>query len=321
MKSSASFLSKIGLTAGALIAAVALSALAQTSGWTSAPATPPNGNVAAPINVSLSAQAKTGLLGLSALQFNPGGASNIATGSVMTASDQFGDVGWSPAASGGGATVNQGGSTSNYYVQIGSDVYLEGGIIFPGTNPVNVTFAKPFAQVISVVTEPLDTSGSTIISPEEDVRVYNITNTGFSYGMGNQNGFSWMAMGTVSSHPTVTPPYVPPDSTPPSVTLTSPVSNQSYSNPVTLSANASDNVAVAGVQFLVCQGALSACSNQSQFSLIGNGWITSSPYTMTWTAPTVGGGLKSTYTIEAEAEDTSGNTSFSNMASHINVTQ
>ncbi len=52
MKTSTSFLAKIGITTGALIAAVALSALAQQTGtWTAPTATPPGNNVAAPINV------------------------------------------------------------------------------------------------------------------------------------------------------------------------------------------------------------------------------------------------------------------------------
>ena len=64
--------------------------------------------MAAPINVGALTQAKTGLLGLSALQFNPLGSSNVATGSVMTAIDSLGDVAWAPpsaAASSSGGVV------------------------------------------------------------------------------------------------------------------------------------------------------------------------------------------------------------------------
>ncbi|MDE2038246.1 MAG: hypothetical protein KGI69_03440 [Patescibacteria group bacterium] len=100
MKTTTSTFAKIGVAAGGLLVAAALSVAAQTSGWTAAPSNPPGGNVAAPINVGSSYQAKTGLLGLSSLQFNPGGASNVIAGAVLTAADQYGTVQWATSTSG-----------------------------------------------------------------------------------------------------------------------------------------------------------------------------------------------------------------------------
>ena len=84
------------LVIGALIGASALSVWAQSSGsWTAPTATPPGNNIAAPINVSTAPQAKSGLLGLSNFLFNPAWTSgSVATGSILTALDSDGTVGW-----------------------------------------------------------------------------------------------------------------------------------------------------------------------------------------------------------------------------------
>lgn len=90
------------VAAGFLLGATALSALAQTSGtWTAPTAVPPSGNIAAPINAGPTAQAKTGLLGLSSFQFDPGGSSTITPGSVLTAADNQGTVEWAPSSGSG----------------------------------------------------------------------------------------------------------------------------------------------------------------------------------------------------------------------------
>ncbi len=117
-----SFLAKTGILAGALIGALALSALAQSSGtWTAPTATPPGNNVAAPINVGGGGdpltypQIKTGLLGLSNLVVNnlqvltgEGTTTTNTTvgtggisGKVLTAIDSNGTVGWRVAGGGG----------------------------------------------------------------------------------------------------------------------------------------------------------------------------------------------------------------------------
>ncbi len=101
------------LAAGFLIGATALSALADTGNtWTPPSATPPGGNVAAPINVGSVAQAKTGLLTLGNFQFDPGGASNITPGWVLTATNGNGAVAWAQAGSSGVTSIIAGKNIS-----------------------------------------------------------------------------------------------------------------------------------------------------------------------------------------------------------------
>jgi hypothetical protein len=84
----------------------------------------------------------------------------------------------------------------------------------------------------------------------------------------------------------------PIDTTPPTVSITAPANGATVTGPVTLSANASDNVAVASVQFQVDGSAVGAP-------------ITQSPYSMSWDSTTVANG---THSISAVATDTAGNT-------------
>jgi hypothetical protein len=90
-----------------------------------------------------------------------------------------------------------------------------------------------------------------------------------------------------------TPTPTPSDKIPPSITITSPKNGSSVKRgtTVTISANASDNVKVQKVQFLV-NGA-SLCT------------ITSSPYNCKWNVPQ---SIGVTYTIVGKAYDAAGNT-------------
>ena len=85
------------------------------------------------------------------------------------------------------------------------------------------------------------------------------------------------------------------DTTPPMVSITAPTSGSTLSGITTLSANASDNVAVASVQF------------QLDGTNLGSA-LTASPYTLSWDPTTVAAG---THTLTAVATDTSGNTATS----------
>ena len=91
----------------------------------------------------------------------------------------------------------------------------------------------------------------------------------------------------------VSPPAVP-DTTPPTVSLTSPLNGSTVSGPVTLSATATDNVGVASVQFQVDGVNFGA-------ALTGAG----PSYSIIWNTTTVGNG---NHTIAAVATDTAGNT-------------
>jgi hypothetical protein len=85
------------------------------------------------------------------------------------------------------------------------------------------------------------------------------------------------------------------DTTPPVVSLSSPPSGATLSGTVTLTANASDNVGVTGVQFFV------------DGSAIGS-QLTSSPYTTSWNSTTASNGAHS---LTATAKDAAGNTATS----------
>lgn len=81
------------------------------------------------------------------------------------------------------------------------------------------------------------------------------------------------------------------DTTPPTVSITNPTSNQTVSGTQPVAASASDNCGVASVQFLLDGQAL------------GNP-VTSPPYAVTWDSTTASNG---THTLSAQAIDTSGN--------------
>jgi hypothetical protein len=93
------------------------------------------------------------------------------------------------------------------------------------------------------------------------------------------------------SNPTAPPPPPPGDTTAPTVGLTSPAAGATVSGPVSVSANASDNVGVVGVQFKL-DGANLGSED------------TSAPYSVSWdTTKTANGG----HTLTAVARDAAGN--------------
>lgn len=102
--------------------------------------------------------------------------------------------------------------------------------------------------------------------------------------------------GDAASKPAPPPPPPPPaDTTPPSVSLTAPANGATVSGTVTISANASDNVGVTGVQFKVDGNNVGAQD-------------TTSPYSVAWNTTTFTNG---SHTITAVASDAAGNTATS----------
>jgi hypothetical protein len=92
------------------------------------------------------------------------------------------------------------------------------------------------------------------------------------------------------------------DTTPPTVTITAPASGATVSGTaVTVSANASDNVGVTSVQFLLDGASLGAAD-------------TAAPYSITWNTTTVANGA---HTLSARASDAAGNTT---TATNVSVT-
>lgn len=93
---------------------------------------------------------------------------------------------------------------------------------------------------------------------------------------------------SVTVNNTVTPP---PDTTPPTVSITAPANAATVSGSVTVSATASDNVGVAGVQFQLDGAALGAED-------------TASPYSVVWDTTKTANG---THIVSAVARDAAGN--------------
>ena len=100
-------------------------------------------------------------------------------------------------------------------------------------------------------------------------------------GAGNSSGQSSTATATT----------LVADTTPPSVSITAPAANATVSNTVTVSATASDDVGVAGVQFKLDGNNLGSA-------------ITAAPYSVAWDTTTAGNG---SHTLTAVAQDTSNN--------------
>jgi hypothetical protein len=92
-----------------------------------------------------------------------------------------------------------------------------------------------------------------------------------------------------------------PDTTPPTVSVTSPANNATVAGVISLSANASDNIGVVGVQFKLDGSALGS-------------ELTTSPYTMSWDSASAADGA---HTITATARDAAGNTA---TAANVTVT-
>src|SRR2546427_8149832 len=81
------------------------------------------------------------------------------------------------------------------------------------------------------------------------------------------------------------------DTTAPTVSVTSPASGSTVGNTITVTANASDNVGVAGVQFLVDGAALGVED-------------TAAPYSVAWNSTSAS---NATHSLTARARDAAGN--------------
>jgi phosphatidylserine/phosphatidylglycerophosphate/cardiolipin synthase-like enzyme len=98
---------------------------------------------------------------------------------------------------------------------------------------------------------------------------------------------------------TVSNGAAPPDTVPPTVTLTSPAGGATVSGTTTVSANASDNVGVTGVQFKL-DGANLGSED------------TTAPYSVSWNT---GSATNGAHTLTAQARDAAGNTAVSSPVS------
>src|SRR5258705_195696 len=90
------------------------------------------------------------------------------------------------------------------------------------------------------------------------------------------------------------PPPPPPDTTPPTVSITAPSNGATVKGTATVTASASDNVGVVGVQFLLDDG------------VNGSADVTTAPYSISWNTATASDG---SHKITAIARDAPGNRS------------
>ncbi len=167
-----------------------------------------------------------------------------------------------------------------------------------GANPTQLKSGGGTLAVISF-TALRSTSSASVINFDPSTQVAAIGLTG------DQTGTLSPANVTINPAPTPTPLPTPTptplDTTNPQITITSPQNGQKVARKsnVTISANASDNIAVTKVEFYLNNSLLSTDAN--------------SPYSANWNVPT---GKPTTYTISAKAYDARGN----NSTSTINVT-
>ena len=101
--------------------------------------------------------------------------------------------------------------------------------------------------------------------------------------------------GAVNGNSSPPPPPPPPDTTPPTASVTAPANGATVSGTTTVTANASDNVGVVGVQFYLDGSTLGAED-------------TAAPYSVSWNTTTAANGG---HTLTAKARDAAGNTTTS----------
>ena len=184
----------------------------------------------------------------------------------------------------------------------------------PDTTPPTVSITSPpsgtppytSAQTVTITATATDDVGVTRVDfydgqtqkGTDDTPPYNYN---WSFTSADNGTHSWTAkaydaagnVGTSSALPLTV--AITPDTTPPTVSMTSPTNGSTVSGNVTVSANASDDKAVAKVEFYRDSG-------------IQIGTDNSYPYSITWNSTSTTNG---SHTLYAKAYDTSNNTAIS----------
>ncbi len=208
------------------------------------------------------------------ISWNSTAASNAAHTLTALATDTSGNT---TTSAGVGVTV------SNTVPVISSFIATPASISNGNSSTLSWTVSGTPAPTLSISGGVGTVTGTTskVVSPTTTT-TYTLTAT-------NSNG-------TVTSQTTVT---VTAETVPPTVSITSPTAGSTVSGTVTLMANASDNVAVAQVQFKLDGANLGAA-------------VTAAPYTMSWdTTPST----NANHTLTAVATDTSNNSTTSSSVS------
>jgi len=262
--------------------------------------------------------ATTGLAsGSHALVIEVTGTSNASSTGAFIVVDAF-DVEGSTSGGGGGTTrVEETDPSVSYagtwYSQTRSD--LSGGTVvessdpsgtatltFTGTGVSWIGFKGPWAGIAQVYLDGTLKATVDTYSPTEQAQAVIYTASGLAAG-----SHTLMIKVTNTWNPSSSSAWIvvdafdvtsgsgggspPPDTTPPTVSISSPVSGATVSGTITVSATASDNVGVAGVQFLLDGAALGAED-------------TASPYAVSWNTTAAGNG---SHTLTATARDAAGN--------------
>ena len=208
-----------------------------------------------------------------------------------------GDFNFNPTQMFGGATeLSQ--MTSAGYVESWQKALQAGAASSYPDNPPSMDTRTRRSRIdyIFYIGSGLDATSSTI----RDIRDLNNTNVQITVGNSDDLGVRPSDHNMVESVIAVSAGAA--DTTPPSVAMTAPSAGATVSGAITVSANASDNVGVAGVQFKLDGQNLGAED-------------TTAPYSATWNTATASNG---SHVLAAVARDAAGNTATASVTVTVN---
>jgi Ca2+-binding RTX toxin-like protein len=169
------------------------------------------------------------------------------------------------------------------------------------TSPADMATVGPIVTATAIATDNIGIAGGVtfrldgLVVGNDPTAPFSFTYTGLTAGTHILGAEAVDAAGNFDSS-TITVNVVLADVTPPTVSVISPANGATVSGTITVSANATDNVAVASVQFLLDGAALGAPVTVPT--------TPPSTYSVTWNTATAANG---THTLAARATDTSGN--------------
>jgi glucose/arabinose dehydrogenase/PKD repeat protein len=209
---------------------------------------------------------------------NIGGGTNTVTATFATAVTSFGDL-YLHEYSG----VDKVSPVDVTRAATGTASAMSSGAVTTG-NAADLLFAAGASASTVTATGAGYTTRSTSFGNRTMDR--NVTAAGSYSATATQNGTAWV-MQLVAFKADSTPA----DTTPPSVSVTAPSAGATVSGTTTVTANAADNVGVAGVQFRLDGASLGAED-------------TAAPYSMPWDTT---GASNGTHSLTAVARDAAGN--------------
>lgn len=298
-----------GLAHRYLAIMVALKPASQAPADTTPPSTPTglNGTGTSVSQTALSWTASTDNVGVTGYKVFRNGT-QVGTSAITS----YTDTGLAPGTSYSYTVSAFDGAGNNSPVSAAVDVSTQADVAAP-TVPANLAAAVQSSTQINVSwsasTDNVAVTGYHLYQSGTLLTTTNGTTTAFQHtgltagatysytvsafdGTGNESAQSAAVNATTPA----------PDTTPPVVSTTSPLPGTTVSGTTTITANASDNVGVAGVQFMVDGTNLGAED-------------TTAPYAIAWDTTTIANGL---HTVNARARDAAGN--LGNPSSVVNVT-